>query len=280
MFEPNAFEFPPSGVFLTLQHQRSAPLAKYPDGGMALTESADALTLRARIGDTTLGKDTLTNIRNKVLTGLSIEFVALEERSENSTRIVSKALLRAISVVDVAAYPESTVQARAAELRQDGNMLIATFPFNQSLTTRDRGIVRKNSWNPDSFKFALEDINREISICLGKFETSTQLASRKGGTLRLQSTPEELRMEADINRAVTYADDFMQNLESGNVFYSLTPRQSIPPVERVKIPYRDIPEPGNPSVKIRVFEETILHGFYIRRTGGLGKLQTRWEPWL
>ena len=65
MFEPNSLEFPPSGVFLTLQHQRPAPLAKYPDGGMALTESADALTLRARIGDTTLGKDTLTNIRKQ-----------------------------------------------------------------------------------------------------------------------------------------------------------------------------------------------------------------------
>ena len=87
-------------------------------------------------------------------------------------------------------------------------------------------------------------------------------------------------MEADINRAVSYADDFMKNLESGNVFYSLTPRQSIPPVERVKIPYRDVNEPGNPSVKIRVFQDTILHGFYIRRTGGLGKLQTRWEDYL
>ena len=266
-------------VILNSMHQRTVPLARV-GAGLELRDASDALRMTATLPDTPTANEVLTLVRTGVLRGVSLEFQSKRERlDESGTRIIESAEIVGVGVVDRPAYPASVVEARA-EIRQDGDTLIAIFPFNQPLTTRDRGTVRKAQWQPDSWRFALEDLEREISLNLGKFETSTQLASRKGGTLRLQPTADELRMEADINRAVSYADDFMKNLESGNVFYSLTPRQSIPPAERVKIPYRDIPEPGNPSVKIRVFEETILHGFYIRRTGGLGQLQTRWKGYL
>ena len=266
-------------VILNVQHERTRPIAR-SGGGLSLQDGPESLRMAAELPQTRDAADTLELVRSGVLRGLSVEFRAIRESFVDGVRVIHEALLTGLGVVDRPAYPASVVEARA-EIRQDGNTLIGTFPFNQPLTTRDRGIVRKSQWQPDSWRFALKDLGREISLNLGKFETSTQLASRKGGTLRLQPTASELRMEADINRAVSYADDFMQNLESGNVFYSLTPRQSIAPVERVKIPYRDIPEPGSADgVKVRVFEDTILHGFYIRRTGGLGKLQTRWEDYL
>ena len=264
-------------------HQRTVPLTRTGTGtgsGMVIHDDPDALRMTAVLPDTPTANEVLTLVREKVLRGVSMEMIVTREHfDEQGTRIIDSADIVGVGVVDRPAYKHSTVEARA-ELRQNGNMLVATFPFNTPLTVRDRNVVRKNSWQPSSWRFALEDLSREISLNLGKFETGTQLASRKGKTLRLNSTPQQLELEADINRSVSYANNFMENLEAGNVFYSLTPRQSIPPVERVKIPYRDIPEPGNPSVKIRVFEDTILHGFYIRRTGGLGKLQTRWEDYL
>ena len=247
---------------------------------MVIHDDSDALRMTATLPNTPTADEVLTLVRTGILRGVSLEFRSKREHfDESGTRIIESADIVGVGVVDRPAYKHSTVEARA-ELRQNGNMLIATFPFNTPLTVRDRNVVRKNSWQPSSWRFALEDLNREISLHLDKFETGTQLASRKGGTLRLKSTPQQLEMEADINRAVSYADDFMENLESGNVFYQMTPKQSLPPIEVQPRPFRDIPEPGNPSVKIRVFEDTILHGFYIRRTGGLGKLQTRWEDYL
>lgn len=278
-FEPGAFgNVAALDVILNVQHERTRPIAR-TGGGLSLSDSPESLRMAAELPQTRDAADTLELVRTGVLRGLSVEFHAIRETFEHGVRVIQEAVLTGLGIVDRPAYAESTVEARA-ELRQDGDQLIGTFPFNQPLTTRDRGRTRKAQWTPDSWKFAIQDLNREISLHLGKFETATQLASRKGGTLRLELTKEELRMEADLNRSVSYANDFMENLEAGNVFYTLTPRQSIPPIERVPQPYIDIPEPGNESVNIRVFQDTVLHGFYIRRTGGLGTLQRRWQPWL
>ena len=283
-FEPGAFgDVAAMDVVLNRQHDRRTPLARTGGGGLSLQDGPESLTMAAALPKTRDAADTLELVKTGVLRGLSVEFHALCERFDGALRVIERAVLTGLGVVDKPAYAESTIATRQLEVvetRQDGVNLVATFPFNTPLTTRDRGRVRKAQWTPDSWKFALEDLNREISLHLGKFETATQLASRKGGTLRLTPSKDELRMEADINRSVSYANDFMENLEAGNVFYSLTPRQSLAPIEIQPKNFIDIPEPGNESVKIRVYQDAILHGFYVRRTGGLGKLQTRWEPWL
>lgn len=283
-FEPQAFEFPASGVFLNVQHQRTQPVAKFPDGGLELRDSDTALTMRATLADTTVGRDALTNIKQKILSGLSIEFVALEERFEQGTRIISKALLRAIGIVDVPAYSESIVEARAEvriEHRQDGPKLTGFFPYNTPITTSDRGRVRKAAWVPDAWKQAFADLNREILLQLGDAGRNQVLASRQAGSVRFKNTEERLEFEADIDRAVQFADDFIRQLESGQIPYTVRPYQSIPPSEVVPKPYRDLPEKGNPGVFIRTFDDVILRSLNIVPRGGAGNVQVRqYEPWL
>ena len=59
-------------------------------------------------------------MRAGVLRGLSIEFRAVVERMEGETRVISRATLGAVSVVDSPAYPQSEVEARRAAMPAPG----------------------------------------------------------------------------------------------------------------------------------------------------------------
>ena len=101
-------------VMLNAQHDRGRPLARTGGGGMILTDTAEGLRMRATLPDTAEANDTLALVRAGVLRGLSVEFQAVEERFEGRLRIVERARLGAIAIVDTAAYPTADVEAREA----------------------------------------------------------------------------------------------------------------------------------------------------------------------
>ena len=109
-FAPGALEF--SDVVLNRQHQRVVPLARTGGSGLEIQETEGKLTMRADLPDTQDARDTLELVRKKVLRGLSIEFKALEQHIENGVRIITRAILSGIGVVDSPAYVSSVVEAR------------------------------------------------------------------------------------------------------------------------------------------------------------------------
>ena len=113
--QPGALTF--GDVVLNRQHSRALPLARTGGGGMVLTDSPEALTMRAELADTTDGRDVYALVRAGVMKGLSTEFIAEAERFEGRLRIIDRAKLVGLSVVDTAAYPDSVVQARARALQ-------------------------------------------------------------------------------------------------------------------------------------------------------------------
>lgn len=112
-FEPGAIEFA-EAVMLTLQHDRRRALARFPGGGLQLLDSPTEARLRADMAPTTLARDAYLQVGGGVLTGLSVEFLALAERSEGGQRIIERALVPFVSLVDSPEYKLSTVEARAA----------------------------------------------------------------------------------------------------------------------------------------------------------------------
>ena len=88
-------------------------LARSGGGGLVLTDTAAALEVRAELPQTRESDDTLALVEAKVLRGFSLEFVSLEERMEGPTRILVKARLAGLAVVDRPAYRASTIAARA-----------------------------------------------------------------------------------------------------------------------------------------------------------------------
>ncbi len=114
-FEPGAFAGS-SDVILNAQHDRKTPLARTGGGGLELRDSTDALRIEADLPATRAADDVLELIGRKVLRGLSIEFRSLQERAENGVRVIEKAALKGIAVVDTPAYPAAYVEAREKAL--------------------------------------------------------------------------------------------------------------------------------------------------------------------
>ena len=85
-----------------------------------MLDSEAALEIRAELPPTRSADDVLELVRAKVMRGLSIEFVALQERSEANLRIIERARLVGIGVVDTPAYPASAIEARCAAIPRPG----------------------------------------------------------------------------------------------------------------------------------------------------------------
>lgn len=113
-FEPGAFgDVARADVILNNAHERGRPLARTGGGGLFLEDTAEALTVRANLPATREADDVLALVRGGVLRGLSVEFRPVAERMEGDVRVIERATLRAVAIVDTPAYPDSTVAARA-----------------------------------------------------------------------------------------------------------------------------------------------------------------------
>ncbi|MDE0331473.1 MAG: HK97 family phage prohead protease [Nitrospinae bacterium] len=134
--EPGAFA-PVGDVILNRQHDRKTPLARTGGGGLELNDTPEALRIHASLPETEAANDTLTLVRAKILRGLSIEFHATAERGEGDLRIIEKARLVGVAVVDEPQYPQSLVQAREAEMRAKRLRTIrGSIPAKQALECR------------------------------------------------------------------------------------------------------------------------------------------------
>ena len=111
--EAGAFS-PLGDVMLNRQHERAAPLARTGGGGLQLTDTPEGLRIAADLPATRDAEDVLELVRRRILRGLSIEFETTGERFEGRVRIVERANLFAVAVVDSPAYPQSLIEARAA----------------------------------------------------------------------------------------------------------------------------------------------------------------------
>ena len=113
VFEPGAFGAL-GDIVLNVQHDRNRTIARSNGGGLVLEDSAEALTMRATLPATRDGDDALLNVRARILRGLSVEMEVSGERMEGDLRIVTRAALHGIGLVDRPAYSAAEVAARAA----------------------------------------------------------------------------------------------------------------------------------------------------------------------
>ena len=114
-FTPGAFA-PLGDVILNSMHERTVPIARTGGGGLTLHDDGEALRVVAELPKTQAANDVLELVAGKVMRGLSVEFEALTERLVDNVRVIERARLAAIGVVDSPAYPASEVEARMAAL--------------------------------------------------------------------------------------------------------------------------------------------------------------------
>ena len=102
---------PVGDVVLNVMHKRHKPIAR-TGGNLRIDDDGDELKVRAELPNTRDADDALELIRANVLRGLSVEMRVLDESIEGDLRIVKRARLVGIGIVDKPAYTESTVAAR------------------------------------------------------------------------------------------------------------------------------------------------------------------------
>ena len=95
---------------LNLQHDLGRELASQP-GNLRLTDSPTALELRAELDP---GGAEARLVRRRTLRGLSVGFIALQEHQDTGVRVIERAHLDHVSLVDRPSYPGSTVEIRQA----------------------------------------------------------------------------------------------------------------------------------------------------------------------
>ena len=116
--EAGAFA-PVGDVILNAQHERAAPLARV-GAGLTLDDTAERLAFSAELPATRAADDVLALVRAGVMRGASVEMRVTAERFESGVRVVERATLAAIAIVDTAAYPQSEVEARRAAMPRPG----------------------------------------------------------------------------------------------------------------------------------------------------------------
>lgn len=114
-FEPGAFgDVAAADVILNRQHDRSRPLARTGGGGLVLEDGPDALRMAASLPDVAEARDAAALVAAGVLRGLSVEFVPMAKRMEAGVRVIERARLAGLAVVDRPGYEGATVAARGA----------------------------------------------------------------------------------------------------------------------------------------------------------------------
>ena len=107
VFVRGALTWPEDGILINWQHDRSKPLLRT----IPFVED-DAVKIDAPMPNTALGRDALTNIREGVFSGMSIEFRSRSEGRRGNLREIRSAFLGAAGLVDVGAYGGSKVEIR------------------------------------------------------------------------------------------------------------------------------------------------------------------------
>ena len=185
-------------IILNVGHNRNKPLAR-SGAGLSLRDAPDSLSVRAVLPRTAAADDALELVRSGVFRGLSVEMHVQEESRESGVRVVQRAALVGLGVVDRPAYSQSEIEARrvgatggSAELL--GTSLKSLIPYGRKLQCQcQRGDCGEVRFDAGSFNVTLAS-DREVLAVVGGY--SGPLASRSAGTLRLR--PRKAGLEVEI----------------------------------------------------------------------------------
>ena len=109
-FADGALHWPESGIVINSMHNRQAPILR----AVPFLEGR-AVKIDAALPNTTAGRDAAENVRQGILTGLSVEFNAEQESRVGGVREIRRARLGGAGLVDTASYAGSGVEVRAAD---------------------------------------------------------------------------------------------------------------------------------------------------------------------
>ena len=111
-FAPGSLEWPDDGIVLRRQHDRAAPIMR-----VVPEVRGSEVVIDAPLPDTAAGRDAAAEVRDGLLTGLSVEVRARRQHYPGGVREITDAVLTGAGLVDSPSYRGSRVEVRG---RVDG----------------------------------------------------------------------------------------------------------------------------------------------------------------
>ena len=108
--DAGAFHFPPTGVVVNRQHERSAPIVR-----LQPETHGNEVTVSQPLLNTTAGRDAALEVRGGLLTGLSAEMYVEAQQYRNGIRHITKAYVPRAALVDGASHTGSKVEVRESQ---------------------------------------------------------------------------------------------------------------------------------------------------------------------
>jgi len=219
-------------VILNLQHDRRAPLAR-TGAGLEVTDDGRAMRMTAQIAQTSHGNDALNLIERRILRGLSVEMMVDREEWSNGDmqRTVRSAIVSGIALVDRPAYPQSSIDARAARMdrapaKRDGlswqfqRVEVRQAGFNRiegSIPLGEDALVSMRHGERQRIEPGALDIAGDIFLLAG-YNYDEALASTQARSLEVSQTASAIlfRMLANAPRSQA-ARDFTSRMRAGLV---------------------------------------------------------------
>ena len=198
---PGAFQ-PIGDVILNSHHDRTTPLARTGGGGLTLRDTAASLEVQAELPSTSAANDTLELVRSGVMRGLSIEFRAVSERLDGDVRVIERASLSGVAVVDKPAYPASLVEARGAwkkaiasgRNKPWGRSKIATGRTADCVCIKPIERVHFRDTAFDAVLSAIEERTHRIRATIGNFGAHNLLGDTVSGALKISRMDDGIRV--------------------------------------------------------------------------------------
>ena len=188
-FMPGAFS-PIGDVGLNLQHDPARVLAR-TGNGLVVADGPRSLELRAELA----GSAELELVRRGALNGFSVEFHALAQRAESGVRIIERAELTGIALVDQGAYPQSKAEVRA----KSGRTLRSTIPSDTNLDCECVGVGCKVKFLTDALGEAIQEgIDSGTAWVAAHGNYQKPLASAARGTVRARMVGPDAEVEIDL----------------------------------------------------------------------------------
>lgn len=158
----------------------------------------------------------------------------------------------------------------------------AEYYFDELETVSDGGGYRKRRIMPMAFRASIRDPQQEITLSIGR-DPNKAIASKKGGSLDLEMIDadgiEDRVVRRQKPRPLLRAR--VENPAETSAFKDLVAQKAAgmhvymhPLYREVDGGYTDLPEPGNPGVKIRQYDSVVLYGLKLSIRGKKGQIPT------
>ena len=174
MFKPGAFRELPGQIALNLQHDPQVIVVPAAD----LIDGADALRVHAELDERGAASRL---VRRGTLSGLSVEFTAMQEHREGDLRVIEVARLDGGALVDQGAYDTAVVEVRATV----GEWLNARIDYGKRLGCECQGpTCDAVQFDPGSLD-GLDDDDEEV-LAIGGDGFASLVGSKRRGTLKFR----------------------------------------------------------------------------------------------